>query len=494
MTSGKPRLRMAPSPTGSPHIGNIRTAVFDYLYARHTGGTFVLRIEDTDRNRYVEGSLDEMMYALRWMGMQWDEGPEVDGPFGPYFQSQRLDFYHKYAQQLIESGRAYYCYCTKERLEEMRSVQEAAKLPPGYDRRCRALNEAECDALSEENPNPVIRFAMKTEGATELDDVVRGHVSFRNDLQDDFIIIKADGFPTYHFASVVDDHLMQITHVVRGDEWLSSAPKHVQIYEALGWQPPVWVHPSLILDERGKKLSKRSEAQTRFLSYIEDGYLPDAMLNFLATMGWSAGEDRKLYSREELIEKFSLEGITNHPAIFDLHKLNDLQGEYVRMLTVEALADMILPRLQQAGYIGDSPSSDETDYLRRVTALIQDRLVLLKEAPEMVAYFYTEEFEYDEKGVRKHLAKDTTTEILKAVMSKLASVCGWTTDSIETAIREVAADLQTTAASIIHPTRMAVTGRTWGPGLFELMEVIGKDRVITRFQRCIDELKNGIAR
>ncbi|MGI6296067.1 MAG: glutamate--tRNA ligase [Armatimonadota bacterium] len=494
MTSGKPRLRMAPSPTGSPHIGNIRTAVFDYLYARHTGGTFVLRIEDTDRNRYVEGSLDEMMYALRWMGMQWDEGPEVDGPFGPYFQSQRLDFYHKYAQQLIESGRAYYCYCTKERLEEMRKVQEAAKLPPGYDRRCRALSKAECDALSKENPNPVIRFAMKNEGTTELDDVVRGHVSFRNDLQDDFIIVKADGFPTYHFASVVDDHLMQITHVVRGDEWLSSAPKHVQIYEALGWQPPVWVHPSLILDERGKKLSKRSEAQTRFLSYIEDGYLPDAMLNFLATMGWSAGEDRKLYSREELIEKFSLEGITNHPAIFDLHKLNDLQGEYVRMLAVEALADMILPRLQQAGYISDSPSNDDIAYLRRVTALVQDRLVLLKEAPEMVAYFYTEEFEYDEKGARKHLAKDTTPEILKAVMSKLAGVESWTTDSIETAIREVADDLQTTAAGIIHPTRMAVTGRTWGPGLFELMEVIGKKSVIARLERCIGELKNGIAR
>lgn len=485
---------MAPSPTGSPHIGNIRTAVFDYLYARHTGGAFVLRIEDTDRNRYVEGSLEEMMYALRWMGMQWDEGPEVDGPFGPYFQSQRLDLYHKYARQLIVAGRAYYCYCTKERLEEMRGVQQAAKLPPGYDRRCRQLSEAECETLAKENPNPVIRFAMQTEGITELDDVVRGHVSFRNDLQDDFIIVKADGFPTYHFASVIDDHLMEITHVVRGDEWLSSAPKHVQIYEALGWQPPVWVHPSLILDERGKKLSKRSEAQTRFLSYIEDGYLPDAMLNFLATMGWSAGEDRKLYSRQELVEKFSLEGITNHPAIFDLHKLNDLQGEYVRMLTVEALADMILPRLQEAGYIGQTPSNEDIDYLRRVTGLIQDRLVLLKEAPEMIAYFYSDEFDYDEKGARKHLAKDTTPEILKAVMSKLAGVEDWTTDGIETAIREVADDAETTAAGIIHPTRMAVTGRTWGPGLFELMEVIGKTGVVTRLDRCIGELKSGTVR
>ncbi|NLN75663.1 MAG: glutamate--tRNA ligase [Armatimonadetes bacterium] len=484
MTPDKPRLRMAPSPTGSPHIGNIRTAVFDYLYARHTGGTFILRIEDTDRNRFVEGALEEMMYALRWMGMQWDEGPEAGGDFGPYFQSQRLDIYHQYADRLVEQGRAYRCYCTRERLEEMRKVQEAAKLPPGYDRRCRNLSKEESGTLAQENPNPVIRFAMNRDGTTELDDVVRGHVSFRNDLQDDFIIIKADGFPTYHFASVVDDHLMKITHVVRGDEWLSSAPKHVQIYEALGWQAPVWVHPSLILDESGKKLSKRSEAQTRFLSYIEDGYLPEAMLNFLATMGWSAGEDRKLYSREELIEKFALEGITNHPAIFDLAKLNDLQGEYIRMLAVEQLADMIQPRLQQAGYIGDSLAGDDISYLLRVTALIQDRLVLLNEAADMVSYFYSDEFEYDEKGARKHLAKDTTPAILKAVISKLSDVNSWTVGDIESAMRAVADDLAVKAADIIHPTRMAVTGRTWGPGLFELMEVIGKSRVVARLERC----------
>lgn len=487
MTPDKPRLRMAPSPTGSPHIGNIRTAVFDYLYARHTGGTFVLRIEDTDRNRFVEGSLEEMMRALRWMGMQWDEGPEVGGPFGPYFQSQRLDFYHKYVRQLIDSGRAYYCYCTKERLEEMRKVQEAAKLPPGYDRRCRDIDEQSRNQCAQENPKPVIRFAMNTQGVTELEDAVRGHVSFRNDLQDDFVIIKADGYPTYHFASVVDDHLMKITHVVRGDEWLSSAPKHMQIYEAFGWQPPVWVHPSLILDETGKKLSKRSEAQTRFLSYIEDGYLPDAMLNFLATMGWSAGEDRKLYSREELIEKFSLEGITNHPAIFDLAKLNDLQGEYVRMLTVGQLADMILPRLQQAGFISEPPSAQELDYLHKVTGLIQDRLVLLKEAPEMVSFFYSDEIEYDEKGAKKHLAKDTTPAILKAVSIKLASLEEWSLANIEAALRGVADALGVKAADIIHPTRMAVTGRTWGPGLFELIEVVGQSRVVARIDRCAEK-------
>lgn len=480
----KPRVRMAPSPTGAAHIGTVRTAVFDYLFARHTGGTFILRVEDTDRNRFVEGSLEDMMASLRWIGMQWDEGPEVDGPVGPYFQSERLDHYHEYAVQLIDEGKAYYCYCTRERLDELRKSQEAAKQHPGYDRRCRDLTDAERVELAKENPNPVIRFKMKLEGTTEFDDIVRGRVSFRDELQDDFVAIKADGYPTYHFANVVDDHLMEITHVIRGEEWLSSAPKHVQLYEAFGWQQPIWVHPPLILDEQGRKLSKRSDTQTRFSSYIEDGYLPDAMLNFLATMGWSAGEDRKLYAREDLIEKFTLEGIVNHPAIFDLAKLNDLQGEYVRMLAVEELADLILPRLQAAGYVSASPSEEEITYLRGVTALIRERLVLLKDAPGMVVYFYSDEFEYDEKGARKYLAKDTTPALLKAIMDKLAGVEKWTVEGIEAAMRAVADESGVGAGDVIHPTRMAVTGRTFGPGLFELMEVIGRDRVLARLERA----------
>lgn len=477
---------MAPSPTGAAHVGNIRVAVFDYLFARHTGGTFILRIEDTDRTRFVPGSLEEMMASLRWMGMQWDEGPEADGGVGPYFQSERLDIYHKYAKQLIDEGKAYYCYCTKERLEEMRKHQEAEKLSMGYDRHCRDLSEEEQARCREENPHPVIRFKMRNEGTTEIDDVVRGHVSFRNDLQDDFIAIKADGFPTYHFANVIDDHFMKITHVIRGEEWLSSAPKHVQLYEAFGWEQPIWVHPSLILDERGKKLSKRSEAQTRFSSYIEDGYLPEAMLNFLATMGWSAGEDKKLYTREELIEKFTLEGIVNHPAIFDLHKLNDLQGEYIRMKSVEELADLILPRLQTAGYLSESPSKDEIDYLRKVTVLIKERLVLLKDAPDMVSYFFMDDFEYEEKGVRKYLAKDTTPVLLKSVIDKLTGLSEWTVEILGESLKSVAEEHEVKTGEVIHPTRMAITGRTYGPGLFELIEVIGKDRCIARLNRAAE--------
>ncbi|MFQ3549486.1 MAG: glutamate--tRNA ligase [Armatimonadota bacterium] len=482
-----PRVRFAPSPTGSPHIGNIRTAVFDYLYARKTNGTFILRVEDTDRTRYVEGSLEEMMRGLKWMGMDWDEGPEIGGNYGPYFQSKRLDIYQKYAKQLISEGKAYYCYCTKERLEEMREVQIVAKRPPGYDRKCRELSPEEQEDCKKENPNPTIRFKMKTEGVTEFDDIVHGKLSFENHLQDDFVMIKADGFPTYQFASVVDDHLMEITHVIRGDEWISSTPKHVQVYEAFGWQPPYFVHLPLILDEKRKKLSKRADVEVKFINYIEEGYLPDAMLNFLATMGWSSGEDKKLFSREELIEKFSFEGIANHPAIFDLAKLNDLNGEYIRMMKVEKLAEAILPWLQSAGYVSENPSSDEIEYLNKVTALIQDRIVLLKEAPNLVCFFYTDDFEYEEKGIKKQLIKENVDKLLNLASDKIENIDDWTVQSIESAVREAGYSLGLEGGRVIHPIRMAITGRTWGPGLFELMHVIGKERCVLRLKKTAEK-------
>jgi len=476
----KPRLRFAPSPTGSPHIGNIRTAVFDYLYARHTGGAFILRIEDTDRTRYVEGSLNEIMAGLRWLGMQWDEGPEVGGDHGPYFQSERLEHYTKYAARLVEEGKAYYCYCARERLDDLRKSQEAAKQSTGYDRRCRDLSEAERARLSAENPSPVIRFKMKLEGRSEFTDVVRGVVGFENSLQDDFVVIKADGFPTYHFASVVDDHMMEITHVIRGEEWVSSAPKHIQLYEALGWEMPLWVHPPLILDTSGKKLSKRSGVSTAVVDYITQGYLPDAMLNFLATMGWSAGEDRKLYSREELIESFSLDGIANHPAIFDVARLNDLNGEYIRMMGVDELAESITPRLRDAGYA----LPECADYVRAVAGLIQERIVTLADAPETAAFFFADDFNYDEKGVAKQFKQDYAAALLSGLVEALESVTDWNEQAIEEAVRESAGRLELKDAAAIHSTRLAVTGRTGGPGLFELMTVLGKDKCVARVRRA----------
>jgi glutamyl-tRNA synthetase len=426
------------------------------------------------------------MLSLRWMGMDWDEGPEVGGDYGPYFQSQRLDIYKKYAQELMDKGRAYKCYCTKERLEELRKYQASNKLPIGYDRRCRDLSSAERARLERECPEPVIRFAMNLEGTTEFDDLVRGHLSFDNAVQDDFVIIKSDGYPTYNFANVVDDHLMRITHVIRGEEFISSTPKHVQMYEAFGWTPPIWVSVPLILDEQRRKLSKRSDTQTRFVSYIEDGYLPDAMLNFLATMGWSSGEDKKVYTREELIEKFSLEGISASAAVFDLARLNDIQGEHVRLLSVDDLANRLVPYLEKVGYISSSPTNQELEYLKRIVPLIQPRLTLLKDAPYMVAYFYQDDFEYEEKGAKKYLALENTPALLEAVADKLESLQQWDCETIEQAVRSAGASLGLDGGKVTHPVRMAVTGRTAGPGLFELMQVIGKERCVTRLRRAAE--------
>jgi len=481
----KVRTRFAPSPTGSPHIGNIRTAVFDYLYAKHTKGDFILRVEDTDRTRYVEHSLEDMMIGLRWLGMQWDEGPEVNGDFGPYFQSERLDFYEKYSKQLLDEGKAYYCFCTKERLEELRESQMANKMPPGYDRKCRDLSKEEVEELLKINPNPVIRFKMKREGETTFNDLVRGNVTFQNELEDDFIIMKADGYPTYHFASIVDDHHMEITHVIRGEEWISSAPKHIQLYEAFGWNPPVWVHPPLILDEKGKKLSKRSDTSTAFMSYITDGFLPEAMFNFLATMGWSSGEDKKLFSKEELIEKFAIEGIVNHPAIFDILKLRDLNGEYIRMKTPEALMELIKPFMVDAGYVSIDPSKEEIEKLLEVTKLVQDRIVTLNETPYLSEFFYKDELEYEPKGM-KVFKKDNFIPMVTKVKENIANISDWNTDNIEPAVKSVATDLDVKLGDLMPTTRMCITGRTWGPGLFDVMCLLGKDTCIARLEKAIN--------
>jgi len=477
------RVRFAPSPTGSPHIGTIRTAVFDWLFARHEGGVFVLRIEDTDRARLVPGALEEIMRDLRWAGLQWDEGPEAGGPYGPYLQSERVEHYRSSAERLVETGHAYYCYCTPERLAELRKRQEAEGRPTGYDRRCRNLPPEEKARLQAASTPRVVRFAMPDSGTTTFHDIVRGDVTFDNALQDDFVILKSDGFPTYHLANVVDDHLMEITHVIRGEEWISSTPKHVQLYAAFGWEPPVWVHPPLILGPDRSKLGKRHGAVS-FSAYIEGGYLPEAMVNYLALLGWSAGEDRDLYSIEELTQRFTLEGIINHPAIFDADKLLWMNGQYIRMAGVERLTDLVLPYLVKAGLASEHPSPDELDYLRKVVAPIQDRLKVLADAPELAEFFFREEPAYDPKAVEKWLARPEAPELLSRVADRLEALDVWSLETIERAVREAGAEVGAEGGKVIHPVRVAATGRTVGPGLFETLEVLGKHRVVTRLRKA----------
>lgn len=484
VTTGGVRVRFAPSPTGSPHIGNIRTALFTWLFARRHGGVFILRIEDTDRARYVEGSVQEIMDSLRWLGLDWDEGP--------YFQSERLPLYREVAEQLVASGHAYRCYCTPERLEELRRQQEAAKQPTGYDRRCRNLSDAERVKLEAAGTPYVIRFAMPLEGATVFHDVIRGELRFENTVLDDFVMLKSDGFPTYHLASVTDDHYMGITHVIRGEEWISSTPRHVQMYHALGWELPAFAHLPMILGTDRKKLSKR-HGSVQFVDYIRQGYLPEAMFNFLALLGWSANEDRDLYTREELIERFDLPGVLDHPAIFDGQKLTWMNGVYIRRKSIEELTRLCLPYLQEAGLMPQEPSPSEMKYAQAVIALETERLKLLSEVVSLTDYFFLDTLEYEVKGVRKWFTQPYVPQMLETLIDRYTSLEPFDLQNIEATIRAVAEELGVSAAQVIHPTRVAVSGRTVGPGLFEMIEVLGKERVLRRLRAAQEMLRTGQA-
>jgi glutamyl-tRNA synthetase len=481
------RVRFAPSPTGSPHIGNIRTAVYDWLLRKRSGGSFVVRIEDTDRARYVPGSLDELLESLRWLGLDWDEGPEVGGPFGPYFQSERLDIYEKHSAQLLEQGHAYHCFCTPERLAEMRKEQEARKQATGYDRLCLNLPPEEVAAKLAEGVPSVIRFKVPQQGETSFMDVVRGEITFENRQLDDFIIVKSDGYPTYQFANVVDDHLMEITHIIRGEEWISSTPKHILLYQAFGWTPPVFAHAPLILGPDRSKLGKRHGALA-FLEYKERGFLPEAMTNYLMLLGWSSGSDQELFTIQELIDGFSLEGIVNHPVIFDIQKLEWMNGVYIRECDLDRLTELCLPYLQQACLVPENPTPEDVAYARSVVALEQERLKVLSEVVDLTRFFFEDEPEYDEKGVSKWLGQEHAPELLRRLIDRLQGLSDLTHDSIEEAVRQVGELMGLSGGQVIHPVRMAVTGRMVGPGLFETMAVLGRDRVLSRLSRTLDML------
>ncbi len=450
------------------HIGNVRNAVFSWLFARRHGGSFVLRIEDTDRSRLVEGAVAEIKDGLTWLGLDWDEGP--------VFQSGRLDIYREHARRLVDEGRAYRCWCSPERLAEMREEQKAAGRPTGYDRHCRE----DSHGRTEDEPH-VIRFAMPLEGETSFHDEVRGDISFDNALIDDFVMMKADGFPTYQFASVVDDHLMDITHVIRSDEWVASTPKHVRLYEALGWEPPKFVHPSLILGPDRSKLSKRHGA-TSFVEFVERGYLPDALVNFLSLLGWSPRDDREVMTREELIAAFDIEGMVNHPAVFDVQKLEWISRQHLRLLPDVRLAALARPVLEARGLVSAPAEPGADAYIAAVCGVMKERLTVLPDIADVAGYFFREDFDYDEKG-RKWFVEDGVRDLFEALAGALETV-DWTGESIEAAVRETGQRMGREGGRIIHPVRVAATGQTAGPSLFAALAVMGKERVTARLRRA----------
>ncbi len=488
MPDSKVRVRFAPSPTGLPHVGNIRTAIFNWLYARRNNGSFIVRIEDTDVERTVPGAVDAILDGLSWLGLDWDEGPRVEGEYGPYFQSERLPLYQYAARKLIEKGYAYKCFCSEERLAEMRSEQQKKKLPPGYDRTCRDFTDAECLKCEGQGMVPVVRFKTPLTGETRINDLIRGEVVFDNKTLDDFVLLKSDGYPTYHLANIVDDHEMEISHVMRAEEWLSSAPRHKLLYDAMGYEPPLFVHLPMILGPDRSKLSKRHGA-TSINEYIDQGYLPQAMFNFLALLGWSLDATTELISKEDLIKSFSIERISKTAAIFDIKKLDWMNGVYIRKLTPEEFYQAAHPFLIRDPAAGRMVVLHE-DYVRKVLPLIHERVKRLDEIPDLTAFFWVDELTYDAKALLgKKLDKETALRALATSKEKIEKTEPFEATTLEAVFRALGVELGLKASDFFGMLRTAVSGREVSPPLFDTMAVLGRGRCLKRIDEAIEKVK-----
>lgn len=478
------RTRYAPSPTGDPHVGNIRTALFAWALARANGGQFLLRIEDTDQKRLVEGSLERIFESLRWLGLQWDEGVDIGGPHAPYRQSERLGIYQGIARDLMDRGHAYRCFCTPERLDQLRAEQAARRQPPGYDGLCRSIPPEESERRAESEPF-VVRFRMSDAGTTVLDDAIRGTVSFDNALQDDFVALKSDGFPTYHLAAIVDDHLMGITHVIRGEEWLSSAPKHLQLAAALGYGTPVYAHLPLILGPDHKKLSKRT-GDTAALEYRDKGYLPEAMVNFLALLGWSLDDRTTIFSAEDLARHFVLERVVSNPAVFDIEKLDYLNGHYIRSMSDDRWVDTIAAWAGR-GLPAHSPRPFDRDLVTAVAPLLRERVARLDEiAPQIEFLFGFDAPEYTAETLTSKIEgnRDLALRILDVALVHLDRIPGegWDRDNVEQAIRGLEPALELKLRKFVSVLYVAEMGRPQGIPLFDSMAILGRERSLQRLR------------
>ncbi len=487
------RVRFAPSPTGPFHIGGARTALFNWLFARHHGGGFILRIEDTDQTRYDPDSLTDLMEGLRWLGLDWDEGPEVGGDYGPYFQSRRLDMYQHWADWLVEQGHAYRCYCTPERLDQMRREQRAQSGQLGYDRRCRNLTQAQRAQHEAAGDPHVVRLAMPREGTTSFVDLIRGEISVENHTQDDLILLKSDGYPTYHLANVVDDHFMQISHIMRADEWIPTAPRHVRLYEAFGWQMPAIAHMPIILDPGGQgKLSKRKKQVGDQVYYVlvsefkEAGYLPEAMRNFLARIGWSLDAETEIFSLERAIAHFDLAGVNPSPAAPPYSRLDWLNGMYIRALPAPELARRLQPVLEAAGLAADPFS------LTAAVPLIQERIKTLNEAVEWLDFFFVGQDEIDypaESLIGKKMSAADSLAALRRARQTLAELFAFNAESIESALRALADELGLKAGPLFGIVRTAVSGKRVAPPLFGTLSVLGRRQTLARLDEAEAKLK-----
>ena len=479
------RVRFAPSPTGYLHIGGARTALFNWLFAKHYGGTFILRIEDTDRARSTHEAVEAIIDGMKWLGLDWDEGPEKGGEYGPYFQTERLNLYREFVEKLLETGAAYYCYCSAEELADRRKKQFADGKPPIYDRKCLNLSETEKKKLGKEGKRPAIRFKMPDK-LIVVQDLIKGSMEFESKLLSDFVITKSDGIPTYNFAAVIDDILMKISLVMRGDDHISNTPKQIAIYQALGVPLPEFAHIPMIMGPDNTRLSKRHGA-TSVMEFQRMGFLPEAVVNYIALLGWSPGTNQEIFPIKDLIKYFTLDKVSNHSAIFDMEKLNWFNNEYLKRLPDEKYVEMLQPFLKDAGYIELPLSEEKENWLRKVVSLMKSRVRNLKQFLEFGDYFFVENFTVEEDAT-KILEQNGVRDILEHLVEILKGIKDWKEENIESEVREMANQLNLKGKQIIHPTRVSLSGKTVGPGLFLLMEVLGKETNIKRLEKTIDEL------
>ncbi|MCX6779253.1 MAG: glutamate--tRNA ligase [Candidatus Magasanikbacteria bacterium] len=493
--TNKIRVRFAPSPTGFVHIGSLRTALYDYLLARQKKGSFVLRIEDTDRNRFVEGSLENLLIVLEKVNLKWDEGPFLEngkiiekGEFGPYIQSNRLDIYKKYALELIKKEKAYYCFCSSERLDEVRRIQEVNHEPTKYDGFCRNLDKETISKNLEKKLPYVIRLAVPKEGTTKFSDLVRNEVEFENKLIDDQVLIKSDGFPTYHLAVVVDDHLMQITHIIRGEEWLSSTPKHVILYEAFGWDNPQYAHLPLILNPDKSKLSKR-QGDVAVEDYLKKGFLPEALINFVALLGWNPGTEQEIFSLDELVQAFDINKIQKAGAVFDITKLEWMNSQYIKKMSVANLTAKCLPYLVEGGLVGKTTSKEEQEKITKIITVTQERLKKLSEIVDLTGFFFQQPDLNPDLLVWKKSDKEITKIRLERLLKFYDTYTErWTEKGVEENTLKLIEEEKLENGPTLWPLRVALSHLERSPGPFQLTWVLGKEETLQRIQSAIKSL------
>ncbi|KAB3533602.1 glutamate--tRNA ligase [Alkaliphilus pronyensis] len=489
------RVRFAPSPTGYVHIGSLRTALYNYLFAKKSNGKYILRIEDTDQSRYVEGAIEGMLSSMGWAGVNHDEGVVIDkdgkliekGEYGPYVQSKRLPIYKEYINKLIDSGDAYYCFCTKERIDKIREEQKAAGQLSRYDGFCKGLSQEEINDRVEAGESYVIRLKLPENYDISFNDVVRGNVVINTQDMDDQVLIKSDGFPTYHFAVVVDDHLMGITHVIRGEEWLISTPKHIYLYEAFGWNKPQYVHLPNILNADKKKLSKR-QGDVAVGDFVKKGYLPEALVNYIALVGWSSEDNQEIFTMQELEEKFSLERVSKSGGVFDINKLNWVNSHYIKEAPIEQITDLAIPHLIEAGYITEAEASHKYEWLKDMVGVLKESISYVGEISKKVDIFFKTEIQPEDDEARDLLKLQHMPLLLSKFTEKVEAVDTIEADFGKKAFKEIQKETGIKGPQLYKPLRVAITGKAHGPDINQVIKVLGKQNLISRIQYVKEHL------